>query len=120
MPVSRRQDSSRRLSQHEHHGGIPRAPPRGTGCSAEVLKRTHKSHANDGRGRMALDALKGWSSAQKHVVAASYLGWTLDAFDFFLLVFVIKDVAGEFGTPISNIALAVTLTLALRPVGAFM
>jgi SHS family lactate transporter-like MFS transporter len=68
---------------------------------------------------MALDALKGWSSAQKHVVAASYLGWTLDAFDFFLLVFVIKDVAGEFGTPISNIALAVTLTLALRPVGAF-
>jgi MFS transporter, SHS family, lactate transporter len=69
---------------------------------------------------MPFDALKGWSSAQKHVVAASYLGWTLDAFDFFLLVFVIKDVAGEFGTPISDIALAVTLTLALRPVGAFV
>jgi SHS family lactate transporter-like MFS transporter len=70
--------------------------------------------------RMALESLKGWSSAQKHVVAASYLGWTLDAFDFFLLVFVIKDVAGEFGTAISDIALAVTLTLALRPVGAFV
>jgi len=69
---------------------------------------------------MSLDALKGWSSAQKHVVAASYLGWTLDAFDFFLLVFVIKDVAGEFGTGVSAIALAVTLTLALRPVGAFI
>jgi SHS family lactate transporter-like MFS transporter len=69
---------------------------------------------------MAFDALKGWSSAQKHVVAASYLGWTLDAFDFFLLVFVIKDVAGEFGTAVSSIALAVTLTLALRPVGAFI
>ena len=69
---------------------------------------------------MTFDALKGWSSAQKHVVAASYLGWTLDAFDFFLLVFVIKDVAGEFGTAVSTIALAVTLTLALRPVGAFI
>ncbi|HEY2885417.1 MAG TPA: MFS transporter [Rhizomicrobium sp.] len=69
---------------------------------------------------MSFDALKGWSSAQKHVVAASYLGWTLDAFDFFLLVFVIKDVAGEFGTAVSSIALAVTLTLALRPVGAFI
>lgn len=66
------------------------------------------------------DSLKGWSSAQKHVVAASYLGWTLDAFDFFLLVFVIKDVAGEFGTAVSDIALAVTLTLALRPIGAFV
>jgi SHS family lactate transporter-like MFS transporter len=69
---------------------------------------------------MLPEALKGWSSAQKHVVAASYLGWTLDAFDFFLLVFVIKDVAGEFGTDVSAIALAVTLTLALRPVGAFI
>ena len=69
---------------------------------------------------MSFDALKGWSSAQRHVVAASYLGWTLDAFDFFLLVFVIKDVAGEFGTAVSSIALAVTLTLALRPVGAFI
>jgi len=66
------------------------------------------------------DALKGWSSAQKHVVAASYLGWTLDAFDFFLLVFVIKDVAGEFGRPISDITFALALTLAMRPVGAFI
>jgi MFS transporter, SHS family, lactate transporter len=69
---------------------------------------------------MSFDALKGWSSAQKHVVAASYLGWTLDAFDFFLLVFVIKDVAGEFGTDVKAIAYAVTLTLAMRPVGAFI
>src|SRR5579863_1612023 len=38
-----------------------------------------------------IGALRGWSSIQKHVVAASFLGWTLDALDFFLLVFVIKD-----------------------------
>ncbi|HEY4113937.1 MAG TPA: MFS transporter [Rhizomicrobium sp.] len=68
----------------------------------------------------ALDALKGWTSAQKHVVAASYLGWTLDAFDFFLMVFVIKDVAKAFGAGTSDVAWALTLTLALRPVGAFV
>ena len=66
------------------------------------------------------DALKGWTSAQKHVVAASYLGWTLDAFDFFLLVFVIKDVAHSFGAGKEDVAWALTLTLALRPVGAFI
>jgi SHS family lactate transporter-like MFS transporter len=66
------------------------------------------------------DAFKGWTSAQKHVVAASFLGWTLDAFDFFLMVFVIKDVAHTFGAGKSDIAWATTLTLALRPVGAFI
>ena len=66
------------------------------------------------------EAFKGWTSAQKHVVAASYLGWTLDAFDYFLMVFVIKDVAKEFGAGKDDIAWALTLTLALRPVGAFI
>jgi MFS transporter, SHS family, lactate transporter len=66
------------------------------------------------------DAFKGWTSAQKHVVAASYLGWTLDAFDFFLMVFVIKDVAHEFGAGKADIAWALTLTLMLRPIGAFI
>jgi SHS family lactate transporter-like MFS transporter len=66
------------------------------------------------------DAFKGWTSAQKHVVLASYLGWTLDAFDFFLMVFVIKDVAHEFGAGKSDIAWATVLTLALRPLGAFL
>jgi len=69
---------------------------------------------------MASQALKGWTSAQRHVVAASYLGWTLDAFDFFLMVFVIKDVAAEFGVDREEVALAITLTLALRAVGAFI
>ncbi len=69
---------------------------------------------------MALDALKGWTSAQKHVVAASYLGWTLDAFDFFLLVFVLKDVAAEFHAPLATVTVALTLTLGFRAVGAFI
>ena len=67
-----------------------------------------------------LQALKGWSPAQKKVVVASYLGWTLDAFDFFLLVFVLTDVAKEFGVGRESVAWAITLTLALRPLGAFV
>jgi len=62
----------------------------------------------------------GWNSLQRHVVVASYLGWMLDAFDFFLLVFVINDVSREFGVGNSSIALAITLTLAMRPLGAFV
>jgi SHS family lactate transporter-like MFS transporter len=51
-------------------------------------------------------AMRGWTSAQKHVVAASFLGWMLDAFDFFLLAFVLSDVAKEFGVPVSPKPLA--------------
>ena len=54
------------------------------------------------------------------MVVASWLGWTLDAFDFFLMVFVIKDVAHAFGATKVDIAWATTLTLALRPAGAFI
>jgi SHS family lactate transporter-like MFS transporter len=69
---------------------------------------------------MPIAALKGWTSEQKHAVAASYLGWTLDAFDFFLLVFVWKDVAKEFDVSVGFAGLAITLTLAMRPLGAFL
>ena len=69
---------------------------------------------------MAMAALSGWTSEQKHVVAASFLGWSLDAFDFFLLVFVLKDIAAEFETDISNVTIAILLTLAMRPIGAFI
>jgi MFS transporter, SHS family, lactate transporter len=69
---------------------------------------------------MRIAALSGWTREQKHVVVASFLGWSLDAFDFFLLVFVLKDIAAEFNTDISNVTLAILLTLAMRPIGAFI
>jgi len=69
---------------------------------------------------MNTSALSGWTSAQKHVVAASFLGWTLDAFDFFLMVFVLKDIAQEFHTEITDVTIAILLTLAMRPAGAFL
>ena len=69
---------------------------------------------------MRIAALSGWTSEQRHVVAASFLGWSLDAFDFFLLVFVLKDIAQEFNTEITDVTVAILLTLAMRPIGAFL
>ncbi len=57
---------------------------------------------------------------QKRTILAAYLGWTLDAFDFFVLTFVIKDIAKEFGVEVSAVAYALFLTLAMRFVGAFI
>ena len=61
-----------------------------------------------------------WTREQRSVVIAAYLGWSPDAFDFFLLVFVLRDIAMEFSTNIASVSIAVTLTLILRPVGAFI
>jgi MFS transporter, SHS family, lactate transporter len=69
---------------------------------------------------MRIAALSGWTTEQKHVVAASFLGWTLDAFDFFLLVFVLKDIAAEFNTDVTEVTFALFLTLAMRPLGAYL
>ena len=61
-----------------------------------------------------------WTPAARHAVAGSFLGWTLDAFDFFILTFVLPDIATQFHVGIPAIAVALTVTLALRPVGAFI
>jgi SHS family lactate transporter-like MFS transporter len=60
----------------------------------------------------------GPSGRQVHVVAAAYLGWTLDAFDFFIMAFVLREVAATFSAPIGSVAFAITLTLACRAIGA--
>ena len=57
---------------------------------------------------------------QRQVVTACYLGWTLDAFDFFIMAFALDPVAHEFGVTRTNVTWAITLTLALRPVGALL
>jgi SHS family lactate transporter-like MFS transporter len=57
---------------------------------------------------------------QRSALVASFLGWTLDAFDFFLLTFVLTDIAKEFATGVPAVAEAIGLTLATRPVGAFI
>jgi len=59
-------------------------------------------------------------SDQVHAVTASFLGWTLDAFDFFVIVFLVDTLAAQFHVPASKIILTITATLAMRPVGALL
>jgi SHS family lactate transporter-like MFS transporter len=67
---------------------------------------------------MFFSDLKHLAPAHRRVVLAGFLGWALDAFDFFLLIFVLKDVAATFHSSMTEVTLAIFLTLATRPVGA--
>src|SRR3954469_16568459 len=90
-------------------------------CAVQQTARPSSS-----RGQPSMATTSVWSElrrltpTQRNAVIASYLGWTLDAFDFFIMVFVLKDIADTFGTEVKSGALAVTLTLAARPVGALV
>ena len=61
-----------------------------------------------------------WTKSQRNIVVAAYLGWTLDAFDFFLMVFMFKDIAAELHSSMQVVSTAVLLTLGMRPIGAFL
>lgn len=67
-----------------------------------------------------LAALRALDRTQRHTVAASFLGWTLDAFDYFLLVFVMPEIARDFHVGVTQVTFALLLTLAFRPLGALI
>ncbi|HZC42532.1 MAG TPA: MFS transporter, partial [Acidobacteriaceae bacterium] len=58
--------------------------------------------------------MKGW----KFAVASGLLGWVLDAFDFFVVVFLFDTLATRFHVSKASVVYTLTLTLAMRPVGA--
>jgi SHS family lactate transporter-like MFS transporter len=60
------------------------------------------------------------SKDHRAAVLAGFLGWTLDAFDFFLVVFCLTAIGKEFHKSDAAVAFSITLTLAFRPVGAFL
>ncbi len=67
-----------------------------------------------------IDNFRQLSSQQRHTFLAAFLGWTLDSLDFFLLIFCVKAIAGEFHTQPSAVLGAVFMTQAFRPVGALL
>ncbi len=67
-----------------------------------------------------IDDLKALNRTQRAAFFASFLGWSLDAFDFFLLTFILKDIADEFHASVKDVSFAIFLTLAARPFGAFV
>lgn len=60
------------------------------------------------------------TSGQLHAVSASFLGWTLDAFDFFVIVFLVDILAEKFQVPPAKIIFTMALTLGMRPLGALI
>src|SRR5205809_5086015 len=68
----------------------------------------------------ALRLFKSLNRTQRNTFIACFLGWTLDALDFFFLTFVFAPVAHEFGRTIPQVTFAVTITLMMRPLGAFI
>src|ERR1043166_781452 len=60
------------------------------------------------------------SRDQRHTFIACFLGWALDALDFFLVTFVLAPIGQDFGQAIPKVAFAITLTLMMRPVDALI
>src|SRR5271163_3580824 len=65
-------------------------------------------------------AAAGKSAGARHAVLAGFFGWTLDAFDFFVVVFLFDALSRQFGVPKKDIVLTTFWTLAMRPVGALL
>lgn len=68
----------------------------------------------------AIAQMRALNEDQRNAFIAAFLGWTLDAFDFFLMVFILKDIATAFHVDTKAVAHGLFLTLAFRPVGAFL
>ncbi len=64
-------------------------------------------------------ALRGMDRHQWSAILAAFAGWALDAFDFFLMVFMFGAIAKDFHTDVPAVAAASAVTLAARPFGAF-
>jgi len=67
-----------------------------------------------------LGQMRALTPAQRNAFLAAYLGWTLDAFDYFLMVFVLKDIEKEFHASPEAGAGLLFVTLACRPIGALL
>jgi MFS transporter, SHS family, lactate transporter len=68
----------------------------------------------------ALRLFKSLNRTQRNTFIACFLGWTLDALDFFLLTFVFGPVAHDFDRTIEQVTFGITITLMMRPLGAFI
>ena len=68
----------------------------------------------------SLRLFKSLTREQRNTFVACFLGWALDALDFFLVTFVLSQIATDFGHTISEVAFSITLTLMMRPLGAFI
>ncbi|MCX4878985.1 MFS transporter [Streptomyces sp. NBC_00847] len=62
----------------------------------------------------------GLTKDQRNAFVAAYLGWAMDAFDYFLVVLVYSEIADDFHVSLTDMAFLTTATLVMRPVGALL
>ena len=96
-----------------HRGGVP-------GTSGASANFALDQAADDPNSRQLESTDNEQSRVRMHFVLAGFLGWTLDAFDFFVVVFLIDTLAHQFGVPKKDIVFTMTATLAMRPIGAVL
>jgi SHS family lactate transporter-like MFS transporter len=60
------------------------------------------------------------SKDSRNAFVSAWLGWTMDAFDYFIVVLVYADIAEDFGVSLTTMAFLTTVTLLMRPVGALL
>src|SRR5215467_7269325 len=96
-------------------------------ASAELFRGGERLHHRGHRGAQGkhinmemLGRFQRLTPLQRNTFIACFLGWSLDAFDFFILIFCVSALAAQFQTKVSAITEAIFLTLAMRPVGAFL
>jgi MFS transporter, SHS family, lactate transporter len=68
----------------------------------------------------SLRLFKSLTREQRNTFIACFLGWALDALDFFLVTFVLGQISQDFGESIPKVAFSITITLMMRPLGAFI
>src|SRR5246127_734567 len=92
----------------------------GLGVSEERLH--HRGHRGAQRqtSMEIIARFRRLTPVQRNTFTACFLGWSLDAFDFFILVFCVSAIASDFHAKVSSVAEAIFITLAMRPVGAFL
>jgi len=96
---------------------VPAAPP-GLPLPTRIPESSTKEVQPNRASTDPANAAK--DSGARHAVLAGFLGWTLDAFDFFVVVFLFDTLAHQFGVPKKSIVFTVTATLAMRPLGALI
>ena|SRR5438067_509063 len=68
----------------------------------------------------AMGLVRSLNREQRNTFLASFLGWTQDAFDFFLVTFVVLRISTDFRVSTVAVAFAITLTLLMRPIGVLL
>ena len=73
-----------------------------------------------GSGAGTTESSREQNANARNAFLAGFLGWTFDAFDFFILTYVVAQVAREFHQSIASIAFTLTASLLMRPLGALL